>query len=340
MHAPRPSLPLIATLLLVAAPAAATEPVRGITVSTHRSGQEWGTDAIRPTFAQLKALGATWVATHPYARIGGDGSVRFRGFDPNDAPEYLVRPIREAHRLGLKILIKPHLGYWGSPFDWRGDIAFETDAQWARFWRDYERWIVKIAAACRDADGLAVGTELDRTLGHETEWRRIIAGVRKQTRAPLTYAANWSDYERVGFWDALDAIGIQAYFPLTTRPDPSEEEIRRGWVSRMARLRSYAERHYRNIVFTELGYSESFDAPVEPWAGRVDGEAAERVAQACMRIALETVEAEPRVVGAFLWKWFPEPRPVGRNYRLATPGMRRVIRAAWLGETPRRLTTR
>lgn len=153
--------------------------------------------------------------------------------------------------------------------------------------------------------------------------------VRQQTDAPLTYAANWSEYQNVGFWDVLDAIGIQAYFPLASRSNPSSEEIRRSWVDHMARLRRFAESHRRRIVFTELGYSRSYAAPVRPWDDHTDGAGAEALAQECLREALSAIEAEPRVVGAFLWKWFPEPRPLGRNFRLATPGMTQVIREAW-----------
>ena len=39
--------------------------------------------------------------------------------------------------------------------------------------------------------------------------------------------------------------------------------------------------------------------------------------------------SEPAIVGSFLWKWFPEPQPVGRNFQLATSVMRSVIREAW-----------
>jgi hypothetical protein len=48
-----------------------------------------------------------------------------------------------------------------------------------------------------------------------------------------------------------------------------------------------------------------------------------------MRAALEAITAEPRVIGSFLWKWFPEPRPIGRNFRLATPEMKQLIRDVW-----------
>ena len=91
---------------------------------------------------------------------------------------------------------------------------------------------------------------------------------------PLTYAANWTDYRQVPFWDALDVIGIQAYFPLTEDPDYDEEDIRAGWAERMGELRAFGELHNRNILFTELGYNQSHQAPTcavgvsSGWRGR------------------------------------------------------------------------
>ena len=52
------------------------ERVRGVTISCQTWGKEWGTDAMLEAYDELKALGTTWVAIHPYAGIRGDGTVR------------------------------------------------------------------------------------------------------------------------------------------------------------------------------------------------------------------------------------------------------------------------
>ena len=98
----------------------------------------------------------------------------------------------------------------------------------------------------------------------------------------------------------------------------------------MGELRAFSERHNRNILFTELGYNQSHQAPLAPWTYPVDGEDALPVQVACMRAALDAIAEEPRVIGALLWKWFPHPRPVGRNFQLAIPPIKRVITEAWL----------
>jgi len=102
----------------------------------------------------------------------------------------------------------------------------------------------------------------------------------------------------------------------------------------MRRLREVADRLDKDVVFTELGYPHTFDAAVRPWIFGNDGPAAAPVAEACLRAALEAIENEPRVIGAFLWKWFPQPHTRGRDFELDTPGMRRVIREAWAPPGP------
>ncbi len=311
----------------------ASEPapkIWGITVSTHTGGSEWGSDQMGPTLDDLRALGANWISFHPYARIGADGSLSWRAFDPAAPPAQLRRPIEEAHTRGMRVLVMPHLAYWGSPFSWRGEIEFSEPAAWRRFFSQYREFVWAIAAAVPDADAFALGNELDRTVAHAGEWRALIAGVRQRTRAALTYAANWTDYQRVPFWGELDWIGVQAYFPLSRAEAPDDAELHAGWAERMAELRAFAATHQRPIVFTELGYNRSRRAAVEPWLAVSDPDPAALDLQVrCMAAALAAVREEATVRGVFLWKWFPGPRSVGRDFQLAYPEMVAVLRRAF-----------
>ena len=154
--------------------------------------------------------------------------------------------------------------------------------------------------------------------------------MKRVTDVPLTYAANWTDYRRVPFWYDLDAIGIQAYFPLSESHDPDAAELRAAWRRLMAELRSYADELNRDIVFTELGYNRSWAAAREPWEAHTDGVEASDLQRRCLEIALEAIRDEPRVVGAFLWKWFPRPRDVGEDFQLAEPETKALLRRVWL----------
>jgi len=105
-------------------------------------------------------------------------------------------------------------------------------------------------------EGLCIGTELYiTTTQHEQKWRNIIKEIRKVYSGQLTYAANFhKEYEEIKFWDALDYIGVQAYFALTNKENPSLKELRKGWIPHHRRLKQFHEKWQKPIVFTEIGY--------------------------------------------------------------------------------------
>jgi len=323
---------LCAVLSPMATAAAFAEPIRGITISCRRSGPgEWD-DALQMarTMQAARDVGATWVTIHPYARIGNDGSVRFR---PR-VQEGMIRVAAEqAHAHGLRLLLKPHLAYWGSRFSWRGEISFDDPLQRERFFTQYTVWIADQArlAEKHNVDALAVGTELKLMLPYEVQWREVIKTVRDQYQGPLTYAANWDSYQQVPFWDALDAIGIQAYFPVSDRSPPTRASLEKGWQEVSRTLAAFKQKHNRPIVFTELGYTNSVKAGEEPWSydQQGDREAAQRAKQLCLQVALQHIEADPVIEGAFLWKWFTEPYHSGSEFVLQRPEHRQIMRDAW-----------
>jgi len=309
--------------------------VRGMTISCPGAGLIWGTDQMVQTMRELKEIGVNWITIHPYAAIAANGTVGGKGIGRMYRdPTWLTRPIAEARRLGLKIMIKPHIAYWGSPFSWRGEIAFDSEEEWQRFFETYEGWITHVAELCRGADAFVVGTELDRTVHHERRWRRVIAAVREKTEAPLTYSASWETYERVPFWDALDVIGIQAYFPLVDHERlPSQQELDEAWAGLIRRLEQYGSTHHREIVLGELGYNHSSIAALRPWDYRQGGDHAGEVQRRCLNAALKAIGGSKTVVGAFLWKWFPDHNSKWRrNFLQSTPAMRAVISDHWLGD--------
>jgi hypothetical protein len=310
--------------------------VRGVTVSCQTWGWEWGTDGFAEELDRLRALGVNWVAIHPYGSIRADGTVEARRIDPAQPPEWIARPIREAHARGMSILVIPHVAYWGSPWSWRGAIEFDAPEKLERFFATYERWIVSVASIAREADGFCVGNELEKLVASEHRWRAVIAAVRAVTPARLTWAANWSGYRDVRFWDALDAIGVQAYFPLCEREDPPAEVLRQAWKPILAELRAFHEQVGKPVVFTELGYRAALDCAREPWTYREERgelrERAEAIQARCLEVALSEIEPEREWLrGAFLWKWFvaSEGHEGRSNFTVDREDMRAVLRSSW-----------
>ena len=67
-------------------------------------------------------------------------------------------------------------------------------------------------------------------------WNELILKIKKLYKGKLTYAANWDEYKRIHFWNVLDYIGVDAYFPLTDKKSSSTNNrnckyVWRRWIN-------------------------------------------------------------------------------------------------------------
>lgn len=303
---------------------------KGVTVSCHTWGKEWQTPEMAETLDELKSLGVNSFAIHPYARIREDGQVSFRVVDDH---RHVRVPLDAARERGLSAMLIPHLAYWGTKFTWRGEINFESAEEWDRFFASYETWIVEMAklAEAHGAEVFSVGLEYSHAQKFEEHWRRIIAAVRAVYRGKVTYGANWNQYAEVKFWDALDYIGVLAYFPLTTERDPSATQLAAGWEKRSAELARFSsENGGKQFLFVEVGYNESARAAAEPWSYAMGGANATEIQQRCIASALQLTGKHPWLAGMFFWKWFPDlPDDDEENFRIQTPAIKALIAEHW-----------
>ena len=306
--------------------------IRGMVVSCPTWGPIWGSPRMAEALDELSELGVEWIAIHPYAGVRRDGTIRSR---PAASLGFLERAVELTREAGMKLFWKPHLAYWGS-FEWRGDISFGDDeAAWRRFFDGYREFIVDQARFAEQArvELFAVGVETEATTGREGDWRRIIAEVRKVYGGQITYAANWDRLDSVGFWDAVDVIGVHGYFPLARDDSPDAEALRRGWDAPLAGLRRLAaSQGGKPVVFAEIGYNRSPDAAREPWDNRVrDSPASRELRQRLIEVALTRLEGEPGILGLFWWKWIPGDDRFDRDFSMRDPEARAALERHWQG---------
>ena len=66
-----------------------------------------------------------------------------------------------------------------------------------------------------------------------SHWRDIIKETREIFEGQLTYAANFDNYMFVDFWDDLDFMGINAYFPLrnANKDFKDQKELKEGLIN-------------------------------------------------------------------------------------------------------------
>lgn len=280
--------------------------------------------------AQIAATGAGWLQINPtwYQKDTRGSVMRPTGETASDASVRHI--IALAHRAGLKVLLKPHVDLPGDE-----DRAGIRPADPGRWFAAYTGFIVHYADLARRAGvaEFAVGTELAGVSADRRAWLGVIAAVRRRFDGPLVYAANYDEYHRVAFWDALDLIGIDAYWPLAGRPTTDVAALRRAWRPIVDRLAAFAARLDRPILFSEAGYVSQRGCTVEPYSWTISGENGDTEQAAAYEALLATLSGHRWWAGVHWWMWDDWPGSGETPKRLAyTPHGKpaeRVVRRWW-----------
>ena len=164
------------------------------------------------------------------------------------------------HSVGLKVVLKPMVDV--KTGEWRALI--EPSDEWFQAYKDYMVFWAEIAEE-HDVEMFVLGCEVDGTITDRDNWIKVINAVRDVYTGPLTYGANFDRYDDVSFFDQLDFIGIDAYFPLTDKNNPSLEELKEGWSRYLPELEELSLKYNKDIIFVEVGYRSILGANKEPW---------------------------------------------------------------------------
>ncbi|MDD5495809.1 MAG: hypothetical protein PHP46_01755 [Candidatus Omnitrophica bacterium] len=266
-------------------------------------------------------------------------SFQIKATDRSPSDASIRHAIRKAHKLGISVMLKPHVDLIHQDGVTRSDIGFQADDEWQKWFKAYENFIVHYARMAEEekVEFFCIGTELAFTATRKDLWKgRIIPAVRKRFSGQLTYAANWDEYRDVGFWDDLDYVGIDAYFPLADKPDPTYEEIKAGWQKWYKEIEAWQAGIGKPILFTECGYASADHAAMKPWDEPMGGKPNLRVQADCYRALFETFWGKPWFYGIYWWNWNTYPGSGGENNRSFTPQNKPALNYVkmWYSRTP------
>lgn len=172
---------------------------------------------------------------------------------------------------GIKIMLKPQI--WVARGTFTGLIKMETEETWLQLEQSYSNYILDFAAVAEEvhADIFCIGTELEGFIDHRPEyWKQLITEIKKVYKGKLTYAANWNEYDRTPFWEQLDYIGIDAYFPVSDLQTPILEDCRLGWLQHKDTIQAFSKKYNKPILFTEYGYRSVDFSGKQPWRSDKD----------------------------------------------------------------------
>lgn len=229
-----------------------------------------------------------------------------------ESDEGVMASIRMAHQKNLSVMLKPQL--WIERGMYTGAFTLSAEKDW-KLWEDsYRDYILHFATV---ADSLKVelfciGTELGGTIKARPHfWRSLIDTIRQTYRGKLTYAANWDDYLHFPFWQKMDYIGVDAYFPLVSGKTPEVGSIKKSWKKHVDRLQEFSGKKNRPVIFTEYGYRNVDYTAAEPWKENEGGQ--NDVAQANAYEALyQSLAGKRWFSGGYIWKWYVD---TGRHHK-------------------------
>ena len=317
-------------------------PIRGVTlVDWDSAGYVLAEEQIK----QIHAVGANHLAiivTRYQAEPGSNEiykNTRLRSnkeYTPNISA---VRTALEnaAELYDLKLIIKPHVDLEDE--SWRGHISPTSPDDWFSSYHSFLKPWAELAASLEAAQ-FVIGTELAGTLQYEKHWSETIDSVKcwlgsenGNQRVKLLYAASWDEAHKVSFWHKLDYVGVDFYFPLVNRKDPSRLEILSGWQPWLNRLQLLHQQTSRNIILTEIGYQSVDGAGMQPYAFATDSPL-DTLEQADLYwAALQATSDLSWLVGLYWWNWPAIPGGIDLlDYTPAGKPAEKVLGESWSSE--------
>ncbi len=293
---------------------------KGMSFTTWQANA-FNTSQARAQYDSMKAAGIEWVAVNIWWFQSNLTSHDIKPGVWTDSYENITSSFQYARSIGLKILYKPMLNL--EIYQWRSFIVFTP--QWMEA---YTNWIVENAKVAETAgvEIFSIGCELGNMQVHGPEVREMIRQIRAVYHGLLTYSANHDSFWFIDWWDAVDIIGVDMYIPMTTRFDPSLQELISVWDAFYYRLEAFSAKWNRPILFAELGAQARDGSNMVPndnkLSNRQDVEELRDFYVSLFRSKLWTA---PWFKGVYWWIWsLYSPQPDSQGFE---PGLPLVLQA-------------
>ncbi|MBI4347760.1 MAG: hypothetical protein HY553_12965 [Elusimicrobia bacterium] len=270
-----------------------------------------GLKRLRKTGARWVALTPTWYVDDPRASTLSRWNAPEPGESKTPSDDSVRTALMWAKRLGLKTILKPHVDVKTGEF--RGSLSPDDEDAW---FAGYEAFILHYARIAQQegCSLFVIGTELSSLsgLGHGKRWDRLIALIREDFSGPLTYAANWDAVHLTPFWERLDYIGVDGYYPV---PGADAGQMRAGWALHRTHLGLLAARWGMPVLFTEIGLSSQSGANMRPSEWKPFGDVDTQVQADYLKAFLDVFDSQDWFAGFLYWPWEPDSKKGGSRER-------------------------
>ncbi len=283
-----------------------------------------GTAAIRATGATYGSVVATqYVQTYTSNTIAPE-TASTPGYNSSSDPlsptdAAVAAAIHNLQAQGITVVLKPHVDSLDGSF--RGNLAPTSVADW---FASYQTFILHYAqiASENNVGNLVIGTELASLskAAYRSYWLNIIAQIRSSfPNLTLIYGANATyasdEFTTVSFWDKVDIMGVDGYFPLTNHADPTVAQLVAAWTDNVqgldivTALHNVQSQFNKPMIFTELGYVSAPGTNEAPYNNAAAGAAYDPTEQEnCYEAFFEVFSQQTSwMKGVFWWAWNVSP---------------------------------
>jgi hypothetical protein len=278
---------------------------------------------IRAVNANYTAVMASW-----YVQTSDSTSIAPSSYSPSDAA--VVAAIQSLQAQGITVVLKPHVdsidGTWRGEFTWpSSDTTTAAQQAWLTAWfTSYQSFILHFAqiAANNNVGTLVIGTEFEKLTGNtcagscESYWLQYVINPIR-TAYPsmkLVYGAGAAgagdEFTAVSFWNDVDILGVDGYFPLTNHADPTIAELVSAWSNNvdgfnpLAALQNLQSTYQKPLIFTEIGYTSTAGANEAPYDYTPTGAYDPTEQQNCYEAYFEVFSPQASwMKGVFWWDW-------------------------------------
>ncbi len=227
---------------------------------------------------------------------------------PTDAS--LARLIALAHHEGMRVFLNPFVNSLQGN-GWQALFHPSSPNAW---FQSFDRYVAHYAQlAQRDhADLFSIGDEfdsLDTVPAYRTDWVHAIHIARIYYHGPITYGADYPNYQHVSFWNQLNDVGIDAYFPLSQSANPSVAELTASWnaiANQIQTWRLSAGLAGKPFLITELGYPSENGAASTPGSWHPDKAVNLGLQSRLYDATFRSIWRRPWLRG-IMWFWWANP---------------------------------
>lgn len=280
-------------------------------------------------YASLKKINADWVAVIPFAftppksaNVNFNSSRQWWG----ERTDGSIKLIAYAKKENLKVMLKPHVWHHRT---WIGDFELQKEEDWQQWEQEYTDYVLHYAkiADQNQVDLFCVGTELKKVVLNRPQFFfKLIAKVKKVYHGQLTYASNWDNVNQIPFWKELNYIGVDAYFPLSEKRQPTVLELNNAWLPIKKELKEASDKNNRPILFTEYGFESGDYNTKETWGSSGKYNVNEQAQTNAYQSYFDSFYNENWFAGGFFWKWHLTPKTMRNKSKAFTPQGKKVIR--------------